>query len=114
MTDFFRINMPYGMQRNNKGEWTFFNREYTALGNCSRESITQDSSFYCKYTGITDNFLESIAEQNSVERNEKGEITRIWFYNDSTTPARIDINDEMWSRYTDKLKKLCKLKRFGY
>lgn len=32
MTDFFRINMPYGMVKNSKGEWCFFNREYTYLG----------------------------------------------------------------------------------
>lgn len=32
MIDFFRINMPYGMVRNDKGEWCFFNREYTYLG----------------------------------------------------------------------------------
>ena len=32
MIDFFRINMPYGMVRIDKGVWCFFNREYTYLG----------------------------------------------------------------------------------
>jgi hypothetical protein len=32
LTDFFRINLPYGMQKNEKGEWMFFNREYVPLG----------------------------------------------------------------------------------
>lgn len=28
LTDFTRINLPYGIERNEKGEWTAFNREY--------------------------------------------------------------------------------------
>lgn len=26
LTDFIRINLPYGIERNEKGEWTAFNR----------------------------------------------------------------------------------------
>jgi hypothetical protein len=27
LTDFFRINLPYGMNKNENGEWICFNRE---------------------------------------------------------------------------------------
>lgn len=32
LNNFFRINMPYGITRNEKGEWSAFNREYMPLG----------------------------------------------------------------------------------
>jgi hypothetical protein len=32
LTDFFRINLPYGIQKNDVGEWSAFNREYKPLG----------------------------------------------------------------------------------
>ena len=67
MTDFFRINMPYGMVKNSKGEWCFFNREYTYLGSIECGKIQDDSSFFCRYTDITDEFLESLAEEGSIE-----------------------------------------------
>ena len=113
MIDFFRINMPYGMVRNDKGEWCFFNREYTYLGSKDSGKIQDDSPFFCLYADITNEFLESLAEKDSIERNDKGEITRIWFYNDNTTPARSEISDNLWSIYMNKIKKLCKLKRLG-
>ncbi len=111
MTDFFRINMPYGMQKNDKGEWMFFNREYTYLGNCSRDTVDTNSPFYCSYRGITDELLESLAEKDSIERNETGEITRIWFYKDATTPARNKWDKALWDTYVEKLRKLCSLIR---
>lgn len=83
------------------------------LGSIECGKIQDDSSFFCRYTDITDEFLESLAEEGSIERNTKGEITRIWFYNDATTPARSEISDNLWSIYMNKIKKLCKLKRLG-
>jgi hypothetical protein len=32
LTDFFRKNLPYGIARNENGEWMAFNREYLPLG----------------------------------------------------------------------------------
>jgi hypothetical protein len=32
LTDFFRINLPYGLKRNDNDEWFCFNREYVPLG----------------------------------------------------------------------------------
>ena len=112
MTDFFRINMPYGMLRNDAGEWMFFNREYTALGSKSRDRVPEDSDFYCAYTGITEKLLLELAV-GSADRNENGEIVRICFYSDQTTPALMTIDDEKGNVYTEKLKKLCALRRRG-
>ena len=114
MTDFFRINMPYGMQRNDKGEWMFFNREYMPLGNISRDhEVMKEHAphYYCRYSNMNDKLLESLAESNSIDRNEQGEITRIWFYNDNTTPACMTVDNELWNKYSSKLKALCALRR---
>jgi len=32
LSDFFRINLPYGIAKNENGEWMAFNREYLPLG----------------------------------------------------------------------------------
>lgn len=62
LTDFFRINLPYGMNKNENGEWMFFNREYMPLGwkeSFTNENIIHNSSkttipIYAKYKGLTD------------------------------------------------------------
>jgi len=48
LTDFFRINLPYGIHRNKNNEWSAFNREYLPLGwnnNEQGKSIMIESSF---------------------------------------------------------------------
>lgn len=79
MIDFFRINMPYGMVRNDKGEWCFFNREYTYLGSKDSGKIQDDSPFFCLYADITNEFLESLAEKDSIERTTKGKSQEFGF-----------------------------------
>lgn len=112
MTDFFRINLPYGMVRNDKGEWCFFNREYTYLGSKEHGRIEDNSPFFCRYEGITDKLLESLAASpTSINRNEKNEIVRIWFYDDATNPSGRKLDSELWDKYQCKLNKLCALKR---
>lgn len=112
MTDFFRINLPYGMMRNDKGEWCFFNREYTYLGSKERGELDENSAFFCRYEGITDKLLEELAiDSTSIRRNEKNEIVRIWFYNDATNPSGRELDSELWDSYQSKLKKLCALVR---
>ena len=32
LSDFFRINLPYGIAKNKNNEWMAFNREYLPLG----------------------------------------------------------------------------------
>ena len=49
LTDFFRINLPYGIVRDSKGRWSAFNREYLPLGWNEREDspvdINSDNAF---------------------------------------------------------------------
>ena len=100
------------MIRNDKGEWCFFNREYTYLGCKEKEIIEEDSPFFCRYDGITEELLEDLAiDSSSITRNEKNEIIRIWFYNDATNPSGRKLDSELWESYQSKLKKLCALKR---
>lgn len=42
LTDFFRINLPYGIVRDSKGRWSAFNREYLPLGWNEREDSPVD------------------------------------------------------------------------
>ena len=112
MTDFFRINLPYGMMRNDKGEWCFFNREYTYLGCKEKLSIKENSPFFCSYEGITEELLVDLAiDSTSISRNEKNEIVRIWFYDDATNPSEFKLDAKLWEKYQSKLEKLCSLKR---
>lgn len=111
MTDFFRINMPYGMQKNEKGEWMFFNREYSPLGSIFCDHEVNEQQYYCGYVELDDDLLVRLAEVDSIDRNELGEITRLWFYNDNTTPSGMSVNDELWDKYVSKLKSLCALRR---
>jgi len=93
LTNFLRINMPYGLIRNESNEWMAFNREYMPLGfNNERselkESLGLDSNgnpfkaytqfpLFTKYRNITNDFLEKVA--TSVNYKNNGEIVRIFF-----------------------------------
>jgi len=45
--NFFRINMPYGIIRNENGEWMAFNREYMPLGfNDIRDTIVECQTLF--------------------------------------------------------------------
>lgn len=105
LTDFFRINLPYGIRKNAKGEWMAFNREYMPLGwNKNKQSIYDDNSYsevpvYTKYKNISDSQLIRISDSpNEINRNEKGEITIVFFYNDRTNPQSFP---EHWDSYTE-------------
>lgn len=116
--NFFRINLPYGIARNNDGEWMAFNREYMPLGyNDTRLSGDPGNSFqeqpiYTKYKGLTDKVLIELAHsEDAVRRNEKNEITTIFLYNDRLNPTNQQKDEpELWNSYFDKLKRLSKLK----
>ena len=111
LTDFFRINLPYGMERNNNGEWMFFNREYVPLGWSSHaqsyKAFVSQLPLYTKYTKPTDATLVKLAweSESGITRNEKGEITKVFFYNDRTNPQN---DPKCWSQYLDKIKLLSK------
>ena len=112
LSDFLRINLPYGMRKNDRGEWMFFNREYTSLGNSLNETIDEHSSYYCSYTGITNELLEELAE-GRINTDEKGECSQLWFYDDRTNPYQGGGNviPELWDKYVNKLRLLSGLDR---
>jgi hypothetical protein len=115
LSDFFRINLPYGMKKNSDNEWLFFNREYIPLGwntNPQNQSIYGDSAFaelpvYTKYKKLTEPTLSKLAwdDTKGVKRNSDGEIEMVFFYNDETNPQS---NSKYWSQYFDKIKLLSK------
>lgn len=105
--------MPYGIERNNDGAWTAFNREYLPIGFSKREfgksrEDYADLPIFRKYKNLTDGFLVELAcDKDAISRNENGEIVQIWFYRDSTNPVNSPgKNTEIWESYFDKIKRL--------
>lgn len=114
LTDFFGINMPYGMKRNSKGEWMFFNREYVPLGwntTGNHQSIYgnfySELPIYTKYKVVTEGKLEELAWGKEGVQRENGEIVRVFFYNDRTNPMN---DSDYWNSYFEKIKLLSGLK----
>jgi hypothetical protein len=121
LNDFFRINLPYGIQKNEKGEWMAFNREYEPLGFNERNFSFPESTnlskddlpIFTKYKNVTEKKLLEIGKSDdpeSIYRNNKGEIYRVYLYNDATNPVN-QMKDvpELWERYFYKIKLLSKL-----
>ncbi len=120
LNKFFNINLPYGIAKNHDGCWMAFNREYLPIG-YNDYSLKKfpgidylELPVYTKYVGITENFLINLADKNntgSIQRNDKGEIIRVFLYNDASNPVnRITSNKILWNNYFIKLEKLSKLK----
>ncbi len=116
LTDFFRINLPYGLKKNDNNEWFCFNREYVPLGWNSKEeqknihSANPYSSMpvYTKYKGLTENrILNIIKESSAIQRGQDNTINRIFFYNDSTNPTN---SPQYWNDYFEKIKQFSKFK----
>ena len=116
LTDFFRVNMPYGMRRNENQEWMFFNRDYMPIGWSSTKRTggePEDTTFddipvYARYKNVPESFLLklSISGERSLKRNSKGEIIEVNFYNDETNPQK---NSQYWNQYFTVLQHLSKL-----
>ena len=113
LSNFFSINLPYGLIRNNKGEWTAFNREYVPLGFNQKQGENIDDSFiYTRYKGLSESVLLKIAEngEESVSRDEDGKIYRVWLYDDQTNPmSQRGTKNIYWQKYWEKLEVLSKL-----
>jgi hypothetical protein len=121
LSDFFRINLPYGLARNENGEWMAFNREYKPLGfNTTETSIdartlkgnSRELPLFSLFFGLTNRFIQEITEydESAVNRDEQGNIHCFWLYNDSTNPMnRPDKDNEYWSIYWKKLEKIARL-----
>lgn len=119
LNDFFRINMPYGVAKNENNEWVAFNREYLPLGfndtNLKKRpgEDYQGYPIYTKYKGLTEKLLIKLAwGEKGIIRNEKGEIKTIFFYNDGTNPQNQSKDKVyLWEAYFEKIKTISKLKK---
>lgn len=114
LTDFFRINLPYSMTKNSKNEWYVFNREYVPLGwnsTTKHKSIFDENAYpdfplYTKYKGLTEkSILKIIKDPDRIQRNEAGEIVRVFFYYDKTSPQS---NPTYWNDYFEIIKTFSK------
>lgn len=118
LTDFFRINMPYGLQKNKDGEWMAFNREYMPLGFNTKDywvptSEGEDPRYgdlpiFTKFPKFTDEIMKGIiGDEDFIHRDEKGNIKTVFFYDDSTNPVNRKENlAEHYSKYWTKLQRL--------
>lgn len=110
LNNFFHINFPYGIKKNDKGEWTAFNREYKPLGySNSLEVVTEKNFKYCKYKNLNETVLKKLGDKDGGVEKENDKIVRVFFYNDGSDPSIFDKKD-LYNRYLSKLETLSKLK----
>ena len=113
LSDFFRINLPYGIRGNNKKGWSAFNREYKPLGfnNMYSDRIKYgEYPIYTEYELLTEKKLKQLDTNESCEIQQEGDEFLIFLYNDATNPVN-STNSNNWDIYFKKLKILSKLKR---
>lgn len=109
LNNFFNINLPYGIIKNENNEWMAFNREYMPLGYNDKapSAAANNLILYTKYKGLTEQHLMSIAcDLESIQRDSNGNIFRVFLYGDSTNPSNYDAIPASWSDYFERLKKL--------
>ena len=110
LSNFFKINFPYGIMANKKGEWTAFNREYKPLGNKDSLKEVKDKDFiYCKYKGLSETILKKLADTPGSIVLENTKIIKVFFYNDETNPSNQN-KKILYKTYFEKLEILSKLK----
>ncbi len=107
LNNFFKINLPYGIRRNEHGQWAAFNREYRPLGdNNPFECLTESDFIYTDYGRLPDRFLMGLADgPSSVEMDENNVIIKVFFYNDTTNPSNHP-EKGYWEKYFEKVRKL--------
>lgn len=107
LSNFFKINLPYGIMKNEKGSWSAFNREYKPLGENDSQKYFKDSDYiHTNYGKLSDKFLiELAAHEGAVKRDENGEIVKVFFYNDANNPSNTGKALD-WNKYFEKLKKI--------
>jgi hypothetical protein len=112
LSDFFRINLPYGLTRDEEGRWMAFNREYRPLGFNTTDTTVPELPVYTSYKGLTDSLIREIAgsEKGVIDVDEKGDIKRFWLYNDTINPINQgNKQNKYWDIYWSKLQKLASL-----
>lgn len=118
LNDSFRINYPYGIVRNDKGEWMAFNRDYMPLGYRGGEfgiGVNYiNAPVEYNFENIPENILRQIAGNGNVEIDEKGKLRKVFLYNDGTNPAntdKIDEKERLYRIYDQKYELLLKFQR---
>jgi len=115
LSDFFRINLPYCIERVEGNKWRCLNREYQPLGvNVTHyDADYSDLPVNTSYERLTDTFLEKLADgPERIQRDEQGNIVKFFLYGDGTNPMnQAKESKKLWDAYFDKLKKLSRLKR---
>lgn len=111
LDNFFKINFPYGIKINDKGEWTAFNREYKPLGYTnSQEKVSEKDFKYCKYINLTETILNKLGDTDGAVEKENNKIVRVFLYNDGSNPSKFE-NQSLYNKYFAKLQLLSKLKK---
>lgn len=108
MIDFFRLNMSYGMEKNKEGKWMVFNRYYAPLG---LEFKPNDlSNYFIEYENLTDEKIKKIIDNDNFIETANGIITRVWFYDDNSTPSKMKLDKDAWNIYQMRISKLTCIK----
>jgi hypothetical protein len=77
-----RVMFPYGMEKNQDGTWTLFNRQYKPLGIISKDwEIWDDPKHKLSLKGLGPSTLLKL------DVNGEGKANRIYFYNDGCVPT---------------------------
>lgn len=117
LSNFFRINLPYGIKKNSNDEWVAFNREYKPLGwndsfnntiSLHDDNLNSTYPIFTKYKGLTEKKLSSIVKDDEkyLKFDKDGKIIEVFFYNDGNNPSNEQKN---WIEYIEKLKKVSNL-----
>jgi hypothetical protein len=117
LNNFFRISMPYGIIRNEKGEWTPFNREYMPLGYNDTQLKGNffkefgEMPIWTKYKALNEKTLLALSYPGTtISRDGEGKIIQIWFYDDASNPSASGKKAD-WEAYFERIKKLSKFEK---
>jgi len=114
LSDFFRINLPYCFEKAEDGKWRCLNREYQPIGINKIDvypSKFPDLPINTNYGELKEKFLLDLVDNpDRIQRDESGEIIRIFLYDDGTNPMNRQKDlKTLWDSYFRKLNKLSKL-----
>lgn len=106
LNNFFKINLPYGIEKNHKDEWIAFNREYKPIGwnNLNSKPLEYEKlPFYTSYLKLDEKLLLKVAgNESAIRRDEHGKIYKVFFYHDGTNPVSNN-KAENWDLYFKKI-----------
>jgi hypothetical protein len=108
LIDFKTTNMPYGMCRNEKGQWAIFNREYKPLGFYTDKGSVQDGHFdhlpiWLNYENFYLSNLKKIFPENGFKECRNGRLL-VFFY--GTPPEKGLYDKNQLKVYFKRLNKL--------